>query len=329
MLRSVPRATPKIAYLIKCFPRLSETFILNEVLELEQQGLPLRIYSLLQPGDSNVMHTARDVRATVTYVPRRTPRGVLTLLATAGRRLATSPLRTLRIASGAVRREPPRAALRRLMYATYLAEQMEREGITHLHAHYANTPATVAQLIHQFTGIPFSFTAHTKDIYLTPPPELARKMQAARFVVTCTAYNQRHLAALADAPLRQRIHRIYHGVNLRAFPTAGTYAYVRPVRPLVLAVARLVEKKGLPDLLRACRLLLDRGYDFECRLVGEGVLRPTLEQDIRDLGLSDRVRLWGAEAHERVLEMYRQATVVALPSVIGEWRPRRHPERAG
>ena len=88
MLRSVPRATPKIAYLIKCFPRLSETFILNEVLELEQQGLPLRIYSLLEPADRTVIQAAKDVRATVTYVPRYTPRSILPLLATAGRRLA-------------------------------------------------------------------------------------------------------------------------------------------------------------------------------------------------------------------------------------------------
>ncbi|MCL4543886.1 MAG: glycosyltransferase family 4 protein [Chloroflexi bacterium] len=318
MQRYGSQEAPRIAYLIKCFPRVSETFILHEVLELEHQGLPLRIFSLLEPSGGKVAQAVRDVQAAVTYVPQRSPRGVLALLAAAGRRFAKSPWRFLHTAVGAVTREPARSALRHLLYATYLAGELEREQVTHLHAHYANTPATVAQLVHQLTGIPFSFTAHAKDIYLTPQAALHHKMQMASFVVTCTAYNQRYLTALAGASLQQRVYRIYHGLNLRAFPVLGTYAYARPVRPLVLVVARLVEKKGLPDLLRACWLLCERGYDFDCRIVGEGVLRPNLERDIRELGLEDRVRLWGAEAHERVIEMYRQAAVVALPSVIGE-----------
>lgn len=306
----------RIAYLIKCFPSTSETFILHEILELEHQGLPLRIFSLREPSTSSVSKAVQEVQAPVTYLPRRFPLGTLTLFTAAVRRFLNAPWRFLRIAlSAVVHYRQPLVLLKHLLYAAYLAGQFECEGITHVHAHYANTPTAVAQFVHQFTGIAYSFTAHAKDIYLSRPAALADKMRLARFVVTCTAYNQRYLAALADQGLDGHIHCIYHGLNLRAFPADVS---VPPAHPLILTVARLVEKKGLSYLLHACRMLTDQGYDFTCRIVGEGPLRPVLEREIRDLALTDRVVLWGAETHERVIEMYRHATLVALPCVIGE-----------
>ncbi len=307
---------PRIAYLIKCFPRTSETFILHEILELEHQGLPLRIFSLREPSTSSVSKAVHEVQAPVTYIPTRFPLGTLTLLTAAVRRFLNAPWRFLRIAlSAVVHYRQPFVLLKHLLYAAYLADQFEREGITHVHAHYANTPTAVAQFVHQFTGISYSFTAHAKDIYLSRKAALAYKMRMARFVVTCTAYNQRYLAALADHGLDGHIHCIYHGLNLRAFPADVS---VPPAHPLILTVARLVEKKGLSYLLQACRMLKDQGYDFTCRIVGEGPLRPVLEQEICDLALTDRVELWGAKTHEWVIEMYRHATLVVLPCVIGE-----------
>ncbi len=306
----------RIAYVLKCFPRPSETFILHEILELERQGLPLRIFSLREPSTSSVSKAVQEVRAPVTYLPTRFPLGTLALLTAAVRRFLNAPWRFLRIVrSAVVHYRQPFLLLKHLLYAAYLADQFEREGITHVHAHYANTPTAVAQLVYQFTGIAYSFTAHAKDIYLSRTAALADKMRLARFVVTCTAYNQRYLAALADYDMGGHIHCIYHGMNLRAFPAEVA---VPLAHPLILTVARLVEKKGLSYLLRACRMLTDQGYDFTCRIVGEGPLRPVLEREIRDLGLTGRVALWGAEKHERVIEMYRQATLVALPCVIGE-----------
>lgn len=299
--------------MIKCFPRTSETFILHEILELEHQGLPLRIFSLYEPSTTKVPEAVQEVEAPVTYIPRHFLHRTLTA---AARRLLKDPWHFLCIALSAVLHyRQPFVLLKHLLYAAYLADQFEREGITHIHAHYANTPTTVAQFVHQFTGISYSFTAHAKDIYLSRTTSLAYKMRMARFVVTCTAYNQRYLAALADQGLDGHIHCIYHGLNLRAFPADVS---VPPVHPLILTVARLVEKKGLSYLLHACRMLTDQGYDFTCRIVGEGPLRPVLEQEIRDLGLTGRVELRGAETHERVIEMYRHATLVALPCVIGE-----------
>jgi len=307
----------KIAYLIKCFPRLSETFILHEVLELERQGLPLRIFSLLEPA-GKINKAVQDVQAPVTYVPHGFPFGMLILFVVAVRRFLKHPWTFLRICLAAIVRFHHPATPRHLFYAAYLATQLEQEGITHLHAHYANTPATVALLAHQFTGIPYSFTAHAKDIYLSRKESLAYKMKEARFVVTCTGYNQQYLSSLMEQREHVDIHRIYHGLNLQVFPSQAFLVPQPPGRPLILTVARLVEKKGLPYLLEACRMLKDQGYDFTCRIVGEGELRPALEQQIRDLALTDQVELCGAETHERVIEMYQQATLVALPCIIGE-----------
>lgn len=310
------QGSPKIAYLMKCFPRLSETFILHEVLELERQGLPLRIFSLLAPS-GKVNKAVQDVQAQVTYIPHGFPVGMQLLLAAAGRRFLKNPWSFLRVCLAALVRFHHPATPRHLLYAAYLATQLEQEGITHLHAHYANTPATVALLAHQFTGIPYSFTAHAKDIYLSRKELLAYKMQEAHFVVTCTSYNERNLASLVGQQSDVAIHRIYHGLNLRVFP-CHTAASALSERPLILSVARLVEKKGLLYLLQACRILKDQGYDFTCCIVGEGELRSALEQSIRDLALTDQVELRGAETHEHVIEMYQQATLMALPCIVSE-----------
>ncbi len=310
----------RIGYLIKCYPRLSETFILHEILELEHQGLPLHIFSLLTPT-GKINAAAQEVQSTITYFPGGFPRGILLLLAALFRRLRKSPWRALRVGIAALIRFHHPSTPRHFLYAAFLANQLEREGITHLHAHYANTPATVALLTHRLTGIPFSFTAHAKDIYLSRRPTLAYKIKQACFVVTCTDYNRHYLAELADPHTDIRIHRIYHGLDLRAFPAFPADASDPsgpPARPLILSVARLVEKKGLLYLLQACRSLKDQGYDFRCRIVGEGPLRPMLEQQIHDLALTGHVDLWGAETHERVIEMYRQARLVVLPCVVGE-----------
>jgi glycosyltransferase involved in cell wall biosynthesis len=317
MKRETDQVPPRIAYVIKCFPRLSETFILHEVLELERQGLSLRIFSLLQPT-GKINQAVQDVQARITYIPRGFPVGAIHLLAAAGKRLLTSPRRFLcTVITSLVRYHHP-ATPRHLFLAAYLANRLEREGITHIHAHYANTPTTIAEMAHSFTGIPYSFTAHAKDIYLSRTASLVYKMRHARFVVTCTAYNQCYLTTLLDPSATVPIHCIHHGLNLRAFPTHPILQHDRDTTPLLLTVARLVEKKGLPYLLQACRLLKDQGYAFTCRIVGEGPQRPLLEQQISELDLSDRVELWGAETHERVIEMYREATMQVLPCIIGE-----------
>jgi glycosyltransferase involved in cell wall biosynthesis len=310
-------ALPKIAYLLDSFPNLSETFILQEIRELERQELPLFLFSLSKPvlSTGEIPDTIWDGQVPVTYISCRS---IQILLLIAVRRFLKAPWRFLLTSIVMVAHYRRRSVLRHLLYATFLADQLEQEGITHLHAHYATEPTTVAQSVYLFTGVPYSFTAHAYDIYLSSKMELAYKMQMARFVVTCTAYNQRYLATLVDWRVGERIHCIYHGLNLRAFPSRTPVAPPPLASPLILAVGRLVEKKGLSYLLRACRILKDQGYDFTCRAVGDGPLRQVLQQEIRELALTDRVELCGAETHRRVIEMYQQATIVALPCIISQ-----------
>jgi glycosyltransferase involved in cell wall biosynthesis len=305
----------KIAYIIKCFPRLSETFILHEILELERLGLSLQIYSLLEPS-GEINQAAQGVQSPVIYLPQKTIRGLVTLIGGAARRFFKNPFMFIAVSTTALIRFHRPFSILNIFYAACLADRLEHAGVTHIHAHYANKPATVALLAHKLTGIPFSFTAHAKDIYLSYKPSLAYKMRQAHTVITCTEYNQQYLASLLRPRDHVTIQRIYHGLDLRIFP--ANPSKTRAARPLILTVARLVEKKGLPYLLQACRLLKDRGYDFTCRVVGEGPLRPQLEKQIHDLDLNNCVELFGAVPHEHVIEMYRQATLMVLPSIVAE-----------
>jgi len=160
--------------------------------------------------------------------------------------------------------------LKDFLQAGYLARTLLRGKFTHLHAHFANLPTTVAEIVKRLTGIRYSFTAHAKDVYLTMPSELTRKIKEAECVLTCTAVNQRYLAGLADQGTPVRL--AYHGVDVHRFQAlrSGDPPRNGDEVPLILSVARLCEKKGLEFLIEACRILVDRGITFQCRIVGYG-----------------------------------------------------------
>lgn len=306
-------AYPEIAYLLSSFPALSETFIAQEILELERQKLPLHLYSLSQPTTGAGVAVEWQGKAPLKYLATGAK---FVLLAHLGWRLLAAPLRVFKALLLMSRHYGARSAISSLLYAAYLAGQLQRRQIHHLHAHYATEPATIAQAVHLLTGISYSFTAHAYDIYLSPRDALRYKMRMARFVVTCTAYNRQYLVEI-DENLSERIHCIYHGLNLRQFP-ASTGMGNTQCEPCILAVSRLIEKKGLSYLVRACRILKDRGYRFTLRIAGEGPLHEALEQEIDTLGLSERASLLGAVAHKEVVELYQQAAIVALPCIIGK-----------
>ena len=305
----------KIAYVLNAFPTLSETFITQEVRELERTGVDLHLFALAHPPASIATTLDWSGSSPLSY-PMRQSRS--TLLRVALQRAICSPWRTLRMSITALAQAPRwSSALGQILYATRLARECEHTGITHLHAHYATQPAALARLVHILTGLPYSFTAHAYDIYLTPRKELAAKMRSAKFVVTCTDYNRRYLLELAHRA-NTPVHRIHHGLDLGAFPKCTPGTTPAGDAPLILAVARLLEKKGLSHLLRACRRLRDQGYRFRCRIVGEGPLHDALAAQVRELDLGACVTLWGPAPHSEVIAMYRQAEIFALPCVIAE-----------
>jgi len=199
--------------------------------------------------------------------------------------------------------------------AGYLADVVVRESCALLHAHFASSPGLVALFTSRLTGVPYTLSAHAKDIYTSDPGDLRPKLREARAVITCTEYNRRHLQAHYGLQCEGKLHCVYHGVDLSQFPFFGSHASEQGA-PLVLSVARLVEKKGLEDLIAAAALLRRRGRRFMVEIIGEGPLRSTLQAQVRAFGLEGVIALAGARSQETVCLAYRRASVFALPCKV-------------
>jgi glycosyltransferase involved in cell wall biosynthesis len=299
-----------VGYVLKMYPRFSETFILNELLELERQGVEVRIFSLRSPNDGVFHADVARVRARVTYVPMVWLRNAHAFVGPHARLLASGPARYAR---GVLRLLARATSLRTFARAGYVADYARRERITHVHAHFASAPTTVALEVSRLLGIPYSFTAHAKDIYTegVRPNDLSEKLRNARFAVTVSDYNARHLARLNGGA---RVVRVYNGLDLERYQTRR-YSPEEP--PLVLAVGRLIEKKGFDDLVRACALLQREALDFRCRIVGKGPLRAELAALVAELGLEGHVVLSGPIPREQLVAQYRAASVLVAPCVVG------------
>ncbi len=302
-----------VGYVLKMFPRLSETFILNEILELERQGVALRVFSLKRPVEKVSHAQASRVRSPITYLPE------------------TMHHAPLRIAQGQLHawsrhrrawRHALRNALRRLRADGNLSDLLalcqacclvrEMRGIGHLHAHYANVPARIALLVRRLTGTSYSITTHAKDIFQNNPfasPRLQERMCQAQFVVANSRFSAGHIRSCLGG--QAEIHTVYNGLDLAAFPMRVQ----APTDPLILSVGRLVEKKGFSDLIAACQLLKQRGLNFTCELVGTGRLSSQLKEEIRSRGVGDRIKMLGPLPQEVLREHYRQAMVFALPCI--------------
>ena len=316
-----------IGYILKRFPRLSETFILNEIRALERLGAHLAIFSLL-PREATPQHpTVSEVRARVNYLPAGW-RQALWGFAKAHLVVAfTTPLRyltTIGLAlSSAVRHGHPIGACKHFLRAPFVALACRKQGIRHLHAHFANAPTSVARLVSVLCDLPYSFTAHAKDLYLTPKSILLRRISSAKFVLTCTRYNLVYLRDFVPREQWHKLHLVYHGIELSAFSSqghdpGGPAPGTPDEAPIILSVGRLVPKKGMQDLILACDMLSKRGARFRCLIVGDGPLRTELQRRIEALGLSGVVTMLGAMAHDRLIELYGRATLFALVPQITE-----------
>ncbi len=316
----LPGVGVTVAYLLKRYPRLSETFILHEMLTLERLGAHLHVYSEMNPAERVTHPDINRLHAPVTYLPPVTAQGFLPLLKAHARLLRQKPRRYLTTLWWAFRRRDPLASLKHFTRAGWLGAELQRAGVQRLHAHFAHGPAATAYYVSQLYDIPFSFTGHAKDIYTTPQEHIAERIHAARFVVTCTEFNVRYLASLGEPETAQKIHRIYHGVDLsrfspRAEPAPQPDARALSAPPLILAVGRLVEKKGLSYLVEACALLRERGISFRCQIIGGGPLRDSLREQIAQAGLAELITLEPPCPQEELVARYQEAAVVTLPCV--------------
>jgi glycosyltransferase involved in cell wall biosynthesis len=213
---------------------------------------------------------------------------------------------------------PRKIYIQEFIQAGYIARKvLESRCIGHLHGHFCHGSTTITMFVSHLTGIPFSFTAHAKDIYLqklNPSDLLSRKIRRAQFVVTCTEANSRYLKSVC--PEVSSIHTIYHGLDTSIF-TPAAHGPDNNTVPLILSVGRFVEKKGFSYLVHACRILKDKGYSFQCRLLGEPDDQTDLiKQLLRELQLEDTVFLDDPVTQEELTDIYSECTIFALPCQI-------------
>ncbi len=307
----------KIGILLKTFPKVSETFILNEILALEAGGFELEILSLRQPSEPSFHSYTKSVKARVTYVSGDSLSGRYETARRHARLFAKNPIRYFKTFWHLLRC----ADIHRFgefIQAGSLSAIMDNFNLAHLHAHYANEPAGVAEFIHIFTGMSFSISTHAKDIYLSSPKSLRQKMNRSSFVVTCTEYNRNYLRSVAGG--HTPVSRVYHGLVIDKFAPdrdgPKNSSKINPSPITILSVGRFRKKKGFATLIQACRLLKDEGVDFQCNLVGYGPEKESIEQLIQGGSLKDRVHLKGKMMQEELVGLYNKADMFVLPCQV-------------
>lgn len=307
---------PLIAIAMKGYPRLSETFIAQELLGLQRRGLPFAIWSLRRPTDAarHLMHN--EITAPVRYLPEYLHDEPLRVLKGFGRVLLDG--RLFRVAGVFLRdfaREPTRNRIRRLGQACVMARELPC-SVMHLHVHYLHTPASVIRYAALMRSLSFSFSAHAKDIWTTPDWEKREKIADAAWGVTCTVDGHRELQRLSDRP--DKVALVYHGLDLARFPAPPERRPPRdgsdpsdPVR--LITIGRAVEKKGFDDLLAALAKL-PPGLAWTLSHIGGGDLLRQLRAQAEALGIASRITWAGARAQQDVIAALREADLFVLPS---------------
>ncbi|HUR82779.1 MAG TPA: glycosyltransferase [Thermoanaerobaculia bacterium] len=310
-----PRVRTAIAVLMMRFPRIDETFILREIVELERVGQPVLVVPLLH-GDTRVVHEeARPWVKRALYTP-------LFSAAIAGSNAAMflrAPLRYLRllfglIAAGIIRPSTLIRTLALFPKCVHLARVLPRMGIRHVHAHFASHATTAAYIMSSLSDITYSFTVHGPDVFVHRVL-LREKIARAKFVRAISTFNKAFLCGLYPVLTESKVEVVHSGVN----PDVYAEGAVQPhdgARIRLISVAALTPQRGFPFLIEACARLAKAGLDFDCNIVGSGPLLETTRHWIADHGLADRVHLLGPRPQHEVAQLMREADIFVLPSII-------------
>ena len=302
----------RIGYVLKMYPRFSETFIVSEILAREAAGEEIVIFSLRPPADARFHPELARVQAPVIQVGRSSsPRRLWEVW---GRAMSAPDLAR---GMSAQLHELVGAGVDDAEQALEVAMLAREHGVTLLHAHFASMATTVARLAALVTDLPYSFTAHAKDIFHrdVEDADLARKLRDADHAVTISEYNRRHLVERFGATTTARLELVRNGLELERFPFRG-HAEIGEV-PRLLGVGRLVEKKGFDQLIDTVHALRAEGREVHADIVGDGPLREDLAARIQQLGLTEHVHLLGPRTQEEVRGLLTQADLFVAPFVIG------------
>jgi glycosyltransferase involved in cell wall biosynthesis len=309
----------RIAYIMSQFPKISETFVLYEMLEMERLGAAVEVFPLRRGprGPRHPEAVAYEERAH--FIPALSWEAVKALL----RGVARDPAGCLRVYREVLwgTRRSRKFFLGALLYfpkCVAMAERMQALGVDHIHAHFASHPALAALIVHRLTGIPYSFTAHGSDLHVDRRM-LDAKVDAAAFVVAVSSYNRELICETCGEGARDKVVVIHCGADASVFaarnghqPDAGGHDGERKIR--IVCVASFEEVKGHTYLLHACRLLLDRGVEPRCDLVGSGPLLSRMKDEARRLGIDRYVTFHGALPRDQVGRIVSAADVAVLAS---------------
>jgi glycosyltransferase involved in cell wall biosynthesis len=298
------------------FPKHTETFVLNEILEVQKLGVDVSIYPLLRERDPVLQPGAAEMVARARYLPfvawsfvasharflRRRPRAYLSSLVHLVRDNAGKP-RFLA------------AGLLLFPKIVHAAGLMAGQGIDHVHCHFARHPALAGLIISRLTGIPYSFTAHGSDVHVDRRM-LCRKLAEARFAITISEFNRAVIEGDCGRVPRTKLETLHVGVDTTVFWPGREMHSELETGLRIVCVGTLHEVKGQVHLIEACALLRDRGIGVSCRVVGRGPDEPMLRRTIRRLGLEEVVTLVGPLARDGIVQELRHADVLAAPSVV-------------
>lgn len=308
-----------IAIVLKGYPRLSETFIAQEILGLQRNGLNLELVSLRHPTDHARHPVHEEITAPVSYLPEylhQEPTRVLRAWWAMRRRPEYAAVRKQWLND--LRRDPVRNRVRRFGQALVLAHELP-EHVSWIYAHFMHTPTSVARYAAKLRGLPYSISAHAKDIWTIPDWEKTEKLVDCQWLATCTAANVAHLRGLVADP--GKVHLLYHGLDFERFapPALGDFSRdgrdaKKPVR--LFSVGRAVEKKGYDDLMRALAALPPHLH-WHFTHVGGGSVLSALKSQAETLGIHNRISWLGAQPQTQVLAAYRESDVFVLASRIG------------
>jgi glycosyltransferase involved in cell wall biosynthesis len=297
----------RIAVLVKRFPRLSETFILNELLELRRQGMPLDLYAIMDPHEHRAHPEALALVPEVVYLRSGS---IWSSLPSALRTMRRHPRGAFRAAAWVLTRHNV-ALVRDCVYAMVLVDRLRHREPAHLHAHFLHSPAVIAFIASKISQQRYSLTGHAKDIYATPPENVLMYCRDAKFVTTCTDANRRHLVEeIGLSPSKVWLCR--HGVDADRFSAERS----DPKAGRILSVGRLVPKKGFDVLVRACGQMRRSGVDFELRIVGSGPMRDELLALAEHEGIADLVHLPGSMSQAELAVQLAAAEVFALSPMV-------------
>jgi glycosyltransferase involved in cell wall biosynthesis len=301
----------RIATIVKGYPRLSETFIAQEILGLEKRGIAQLIVSLRKPTEGKVHDLNREIAAELLYLPeylQDDPERVRVARKWAKGRAEYRD--ALKAFSADLKRDPTPNRQRRFGQACVLARELP-DDVDWIHTHYLHTPASVARYAALIRGMGWSFSAHAKDIWTTPAWELRRKLAEAAWGVTCTRANLEYLRSLTDRP--GKVQLVYHGLDFSRFPPGPDRTARHGGTFTIVSIGRAVEKKGYDDLLRALgRLGREEVWRFEH--AGGGALSKKLKEQAAKLGIADRITWHGAQDRDFIFELLKRADLFVLPS---------------